>query len=501
MSFVSFKRQQDQPALAALKAVPSGLWTDRVIERGILFLLIFTPFAFGAVQDWSIAVMEIAAFLVLGAWLIEYRDMPSSAGSRPLLARRPAQALAACGAVFLGIAVLQIVPMPREMLVVFSPRTADIRQTFLDTGQTTWHAISVTPRATLSGIVLFLSYAAVFFVVLQHYRTEERIRRLVRAIIIIGCSLASIGVLTRVFGNGNVLWLFPVRNGGNAMGPFINRNHFAGYMEMVIPIAMSYYLYTAGKLNLETGGEKASRLRQAFAFLDNRKFKSLSQGMAAVLLLTGGLFISLSRGGILGYAISMGVFAWMVRSRRSLRKRAPFMVLLGGVVALAVIASGWSLFEARFEVAVREKVVRTNTWLDSLSLSRDYPIFGSGWGSFDRAFPAYQSSQPDLRFEHAENEYVEVLAESGWTGLIALFGALASFSVIVLRRWRDRHDPFVVSLTIGGISAFTAIAVHSILDFNMRVPANALLMTVVLALICAALFKMPSRRTKKAGQG
>ncbi len=499
MSLFSSNIQKTLPAQVNIP-VSSTPWTDRVIERGILFLLIFTPLAFGSVQDWSIAVMEIAAFLILGAWLIKYRDLPGSAGSRPLLSHRPLQVLAVCGAVLAGVVVLQIVPMPRDMLAVFSPRTAEIYQAFLDAGQSSWHAISVTPHATLSGIVLFLSYAAVFFVVLQHYATEERIRGLVRTIIVLGCSLAVIGVLTRVFRNGNVLWVFPVRSGEHAMGPYVNKNHFAGYMEMVIPIAMSYYLYTAGKLKLGAGGEKASRVRQALAFLDNRKFASLSQGMAAVLLLTGGLFISLSRGGILGYALSMGVFAWMVRSRRSLRKRAAFMALLGGVVALTVIIAGWGLFEARFETAEKQGTMRIGTWMDAFSHARDFPIFGSGWGSFDRAFPVYQTSHPDLHFEHAENEYVEVLTEAGWTGLIALLGALASFSVIVLRRWRERHDPFVVSLTVGGATAFTAIAVHSFLDFNMRVPANALLMTVILALTCAALFKVPSRRGNKAGQ-
>jgi O-antigen ligase len=498
MSSLTIDIGTDKHGRESLTTAP---WTDRVIERGIQFLLVFTPLAFGTVQDWSIAVMEIAAFLILGAWLIQYRDLPRSAGSRPLMSHRPSQVLAVCGTVIAGIAVLQIVSMPRDVLMVLAPRSAEICQAFLDSGHTSWHTISVTSHATLSGIVLFLSYAAVFFVVLQHYTTEERIRRLVRTIIVIGCSFAVLAVLTRVFRNGNVLWLFPVRSGEYAMGPYVNRNHFAGYMEMVIPIAMAYYLYTAGKIQLPAGEHDASRIRQAFSFLDHRKFASLSQGVSAVLLLTGGLFISLSRGGILGYALSMGVFAWMVRSRRFLRKRAAYMALLGGVVALTVIFAGWGLFEARFEVAGREKGARMNTWLDTLSLSRDYPIFGSGWGSFDRAFPAYQTSHPELHFEHAENEYVEVLAESGWTGLIALIGVLASFSVIVLRRWRERHNSFVVSLTVGGATAFTAIAVHSFLDFNMHVPANTLLMTVILALTCAALFKVPSQREKKAGQG
>jgi O-antigen ligase len=501
MTSSSIDIRTDKPDRDKLLVAQSTLWTDKVIERGILFLLIFTPLAFGSVQDWSIAVMEIAAFLILGAWFIKYRDLPGPAAAGPLSPNRPTQVLAGCGTVIAGIAVLQIVPMPREVLMVLSPRTAEIYQAFLDTGQSSWHSISVTPRATLSGIVLFLSYAAVFFVVLQHFTTEERIRGLVRAIIILGCSFAVIAVLTRVFSNGNVLWIFPVRNGENAMGPFINRNHFAGYMEMIIPIAMAYYLYTAGKIQLSGGEQAASRIRQAFSFLDHRKFASLSQGVSAVLLLTGGLFISLSRGGILGYALSMGVFAWMVRSRHSLRKRAAFMALLGGVVAFTVIIAGWGLFEARFAATEKQGTARIGTWMDAFSHARDFPVFGSGWGSFDRAFPAYQMSHPDLHFEHAENEYIEVLAESGWTGLIALLGALGSFSVIVIRRWRERHDPFVVSLTIGGATVFTAIAVHSFLDFNMRVPANALLMTVVLALTCAALFKVPSRRAQKAGQG
>ncbi len=474
-------------------------WPDKVIERGLVFLLVVTPLAFGSVQNWSVAVMELTSFLLLAAWLVRRRDAPSAPGPG-LRFDSPFAVLAACGAVLAAVALLQVVPLSGAVLDGLSPRTGDLYRAFLGDSPS-WRTLSITPHETLSGIVLSLSYAALSFVVLQHYRSEERIRGLFRTIIIIGCSMAVVAVLTRAFRNGNVLWIFPVQNGENAMGPFINRNHFAGYMEMIIPVAMAYYLYTAGKIRLPEEVREASRVRRMFAFLDNTKFASLAQGMAAVLLLTGSLFISLSRGGILGYAVSMAVFAWMVRSRRSLRKRAVFMALLGGAVALAVVVASWSLFEARFELAGREASGRTGTWADAFSLSRDFPLLGAGWGSFGRVFPLYQSGHPDMRFEHAENEYVEVLTESGWPGLIALLGALAAGAVVVVRRWRDRHNRLVLCFTVGGCAAAVAIAVHSFFDFNMRVPSNAMLMTVIAALTCAALFKVPSGRKTKGTEG
>jgi O-antigen ligase len=301
-----------------------------------------------------------------------------------------------------------------------------------------------------------------------------------------------------VFSNGNVLWVFPVTAGENAMGPYINKNHFAGYMEMIIPIALSYYLYTAGKIPLPSEELANSRVRQALFFLENKRFSSLTQGMAAVLLLTGALFMTLSRGGILGYAVSMAVFAWLISVRRSLRKRIVFMALLGGIVALAVITAGWRMFETRFEVAVQQGDKRLDAWQDSRSLARDFPVFGTGWGAFGSVFPLYQTRHAALRFEHPENEYIEVLAETGGAGLVLLLAAVAALSWKLVRRWRDRHNTFVVCFGVGGFAAFTAIAVHSLTDFNMRVPANALLMTVIVALTCAALFKVPSRRKNSA---
>ena len=490
---VSFAIQNSVPVEQA------SPWTDRAIERGIFFLLIFTPLAFGTTQDWSIAIMEITAFLIFGVWLIKYRETPLMHKAQPRSKGLPALLLVFCGAVLVGIVVLQIIPMPRDLLNLLSPKTTELYQTFLEGDLTSWRTISTAPHASVSGIILFLSYASVFTVVLQHYNTEEKIQGLFRLIIVIGCSLAVLAVLTRVFRNGNVMWIFPVRAGEKAMGPYINKNHFAGYMEMVIPIAMSYYLYTAGKMVLPSKEQNASRVQQALSFLDNRKFASLSQGMVAVLLLTGGLFMSLSRGGISGYAVSMAVFAWMVRSRRSLRKRAVFMALLGGVVAIAVIVAGWSMFEARLETSEQQGTMRIGTWTDAFSLARNFPLFGTGWGTFEKIYPAYQTAHPDLNFEHAENEYVEVLTDAGWIGLVALLGTMASGCFIILQRWRERHNTFVVSFTVGGITAFSAIIVHSLLDFNMRVPANALLMTVILALTWAILFKVPSRREQKAG--
>jgi O-antigen ligase len=188
----------------------------------------------------------------------------------------------------------------------------------------------------------------------------------------------------------------------------------------------------------------------------------------------------------------------MSRGRRSLRRKTGIIAITGFAVIMTVVVASWERIENRFEEAgIAGKINRTDVWKDSLSIIRDFPVLGSGLGTFAKIYPKYQSRSPNVLFEHAENDYVEVLADTGILGFLTAAGLLVVFFATILKAWKNRHGGFVLAVTAGGISSCAAIAVHSLTDFNMRIPANALTLSIIAGITYATVFRVKSRTSKE----
>ncbi len=145
------------------------------------------------------------------------------------------------------------------------------------------------------------------------------------------------------------------------------------------------------------------------------------------------------------------------------------------------------------------------TWGDRLTVYRatwemvkDFPLFGIGYEAFPVIFPRYQPEAIRLRYLQAHNDFLQLLAETGWIGFILLIGGIVLLLADIIKRWQRRHDPFVQVMVPAGLAALGAIGLHSLVDFNLRIPANALLCTVVLALTCACA-NLPRGRSVRRG--
>jgi len=194
---------------------------DTIIDRGILFLLLFTALAFGTVQDWAAAVMEIAAFIVLTAWLA---SVAQRNGAR--IADRGLLVLFALTVLFV---LFQLVPLPVGMLRVLSPATARL----LDQAGVAadWHSLSIYPWATMQYFLKLLAYGGIFFVVVDHYREQDQVDRIVRFLLFFSLCLVIFALVQKATWNNRLYWLIPVESHAEGLrnfsiwGPFINRNH------------------------------------------------------------------------------------------------------------------------------------------------------------------------------------------------------------------------------------------------------------------------------------
>lgn len=479
---------------------------DAAIERGVIFLLIFTPLALGSVQEWSAAIMEITAFIIFSLWLVKRINGPAPSeliNSAPGFRRLNAM-LFLFPAVLVGVAVFQIVPLPGPLLAVLSPGTAALYRSFLDNPDGSWRTISINPAATLREVFRVLSYGMVFIVIASHYDTESRIKRVFHTVILMGCFLAVVAVAMKIAGNGKLFWVFTMPEGANFFGPYINKNHFAGYMEMAAPVGLGFYLYTVSKMKGMPARAGTPLQKKIAVFLDNEKLMFVSFGLIFVIIMTGALFLTLSRSAIAAFLASVIFFAGLVRSRRSLRKKWSYVLLMGIVIALAVVAAGWTMIEARMEIVAQQGVTsthRAHTWQDAASIVKNFPLLGTGMGTFPHIFPLYQSKHSLVFFEHAENDYVELLTDTGVVGFAALLGMMAVFYYAVYRRWRERHNTYVICAAAGGMASCVAMTIHSLTDFNMHVPANAMLLAIIAATTYATVFNVKSSKQPRSTAG
>ncbi|MFN0112734.1 MAG: O-antigen ligase family protein [Blastocatellia bacterium] len=342
-------------------------------------------------------------------------------------------------------------------------------------------AFSFDYQATKETTVKWLAMAIYFIAALHTLRSSERRRKVLIALTVFGFAVSLFAIAQRLTYNGKMYWIRPVSAYIAPYGPYGNYNHFAGLVELILPLSLAYLLFA--RVNLE------QRLLWFFSVV-----------MMAVALVFSG-----SRGGVLALGIQllamMLIAGWM--QRRGLSEEiglAGNKLIVGGALAAALLLTLWIGYEPlakRFSLLRQgtseySLVTRTEYWRGAWQMFADHPVTGVGLGAFPAAYPAYgRSSVKNERLEHTHNDYLQLLTDGGLIGgLIGLW-----FLVELIRRLRrqirqlpqSRHSER--ALTLGGCVALLGIAIHSFLDFNLQIAANALLFLLVVALTAATAFR------------
>lgn len=460
---------------------------DRAVEYGVTFLLIFAPLAIGGVEDWASSIIEITSFALIAACLLKRALTGFSLGSfTPHL-----KALLVLSMLLLLIPVVQLIPLPLSVVSALSPRTVKMYSTFMDKGGAFPALLSLYPDATYGELLKLLSYIGVFFVIIAEYRTKEKIWRCMRVIVYLGAFIAVFAVVQKILWNGRLYWIYPIRSGvwsstDYIWGPYINHNHFAGYMEMAIPLGFGLIIHRLSKMNVprHIGFER----RLAYVSESGELGKIVKLAFATALM-SATLFISLSRGGMVGFFAAVSVFVLMTRTRRSLKDKTGLFLWIGLLAVAVVFIASMGAIEARFRaVSNLGKTQRAEVWTDSVKMVKDFPALGTGFGTFKAVYPIYQTRSPRFAFEHAENDYVEALTDLGITGFGLIMAMLGVFVHAVISRWRRSRAMFAKCAGAGAVASVAAMASHGFTDFNMRIPANALLLSVIAGLAYAVVY-------------
>ena len=412
---------------------------------------VLTTLAYGTVHYWAMAIFAISAAGLICLWCVDGLVLRSVQLSRNAL-QLPLLGL-------IGLALIQLLPW----------RAADDAGLPLSPAR----ALSLDPYSTRLFLVQVIGLVVFFVGTLIFTDTPRRLRTIVRTIIIFGFLLAMFGLTQSFTTDGTRVYWFRQLSQSTAFGPFINRHHFAGYMELVI----------AMPLGLLFSGSIESYKRPIYAFV------AMMMGVALIMTNSRGGIISLGAEILFLVIVAGPGLRRGERRPRAQRVRSALLraglafgliaVLIGGTIAVG----GSDVFTRLLGTPNADDPTtgRAHFWSVTLDVIKAYPVVGSGLGSFSVIYTRYDSRNGFYRLEQAHNDYLQILADGGIVG--GILGL--AFLVILFGKGfarRETEDKFRRGVATGALAGCFAVLIHSFFDFTLHTTSNALLFLILAAL-------------------
>jgi O-antigen ligase len=429
----------------------------KVVTVGLFLLMAFTVLAFGTVDPWSLMVFGFSAIAFFLLWAVKCFISPKS------------------------IFVFPVTALPLLTVLVYGGLQS-LGKT--DEAGTRW-SISMDVESTRLTLEVMACLFISLLLAANSFTGRRQLTWLRNFLIFFGAALAVFGLIQHFTWNGKLYWVVNATiPSGAPFGPCVNHNHFAGYLEMIAPIPAAFILMRA--------------VRSEIALLFG--FAGALIGVATIVSLSRGGMVSLLAG--LMFVVVFGLRPSMMKQGSSSLLRFPFFlsrVAAAGVIIFTLVAGVLWLgadsvvkrvektelsTEARSKVSGRETVFQSRGWIwrDTLAMISDNWVTGVGLGAYPTAYPIYSRRDGYLIVRQAHNDYLQVLADCGIVGGAAALGFIILVFRDILRALRH-DDRKMAAMALGCGGGIFAMLVHSVFDFNLQLPSNALLFLVLTAVI------------------
>jgi len=412
-----------------------------VLLYGTFGLLMFGPLAFGAVEPWSIFIVEAGSVALTLLWLAkQWIDGEVDILWNPLFLPMAA----------FGVLILLQVLLP----------------------------ISAYRHDTISEAMLYCAYGMLCFLVTQSLLRSSQARKIAIMLALYGATLAVFALLQGISSNGKLFWVRTPRMGGWIYGSYVNHNHYAGLMELLVPIPLII----------------------ALSRMAHDKLRIVA-GIAAAIMV-GTIFLSGSRGGMIAVFVQLIVLAVILfRQKRSVRIAISVGAFAVVLISLLVWLGGKDLSVRVSSISQETRTeitggMRFSIDRDTFRMFRQRPVMGWGLGAFPVVYPRFRSFYTNFFVNEAHNDYLQLLSEMGFVG----FAIMIWFQVVLFRRVRRKIANWTSNVSAAVTLACTlgavGILVHSLVDFNLQIPANAALYYVFCTIAAAPPLLQRSRRRK-----
>jgi len=406
----------------AVRSISATSYFAGLTRYSIYALLIFTPLARASVQDWAVTIIHMVTLIALTAFLLE------------------------------RCLSWEWIRTPLDMPIICLLALCVLSSIF-----------SLHKVASLWAFILLFNYLVIYYLVIHTIRTRAQFMQLVWLIILIGAFLAIFGFYKKHMGNPFPWWNYHniPENAGHLISTFGNRNHLAGYLEMAVFLSFGL---------LMTGIRGAKRY--------------ILISLTILLFVT--LLFALSRGGWAGGFFGLLFMAFvLLTSHRFYKKRLVVAMGAGALALMVFVLSSTTLVTRILSIKPAGETGslagRIKVWGGVVKMIEDHPFLGVGPGNFATVVTQYLPPAENRHF-FAHNEYLQSVAEIGLASIVIMAWLIAATYRRGFKKLRN-FSRLVRGTTVGALSGITAILVHNIIDFNLHIPANALVFTVLVALV------------------
>jgi O-antigen ligase len=448
------------------------------VQRALLILLFAASYLlFAGAEPWAlVALLSLAAVGAL------------SSPRATFAFRRHTRPLDLALLALLAAIVIQIIPLPAAIVAAVSPQASEIvtavRLTPLGGGSSSWTTLSVNPDATLLSLGTVGLGAVSFWIARAVFSAGGGTRLFCRAIAFLGVLAAVMALIQKAVAPRSVLFLVePAARSASPFGAFVNRNHFAAWLLMVAAPVIGYSI---ARMHIHPARRGRSRIAQVMSS------GAMLTALAAMSMI-GVVLLTLSRSALAGLGCAAVAGWWLGKSRlRIERTSVPGMLgLAGSVVLMAVLfvdVDGWATrLGHTFDTSAGFS--RLTIWRESMPIVRDFWPAGTGAGTYSDAMTVYQetrmwvgSMQRWAHFNNAHSFYLQVASEGG---ILLSVPALWAGVATAMLGWRsvraDKGEMFWVR--VGAFAGLTALAVQSLWEVALIMPANAALAGMLAGLL------------------
>lgn len=463
----------------------SSLFEQRLFHA-LLILLVCLPLPMASNRPWAEALFEVCVVVMALLWLRGWQRGVVEPGAA-FSAARPMLWLLLLWLLYLAFTLL---PLPLSMRSLLSPQNVTLYQS---AGIEQWAPLSVYPYAGFLYWLKSVGYVLVFALVLLLVNSKQRLVILAYTLVFNGLFQAIYGSLMTLSGMEYGFFFKKVDPSlGVATGTFVNRNHLAGYLEMTLAMGIGLLMATwSSSDRIRTWRQRLQSL--ATLLLSPKLVLRLVLAMMVIaLVLTRSRMGNTAFFSSLLVAGSVCLLAFRAQSTsvRQMFKRSETrstVILLASLMVIDLFIVGtWfgveKVVERIEQSSVSHDADRVEVSLNTIRLWQDFPLVGSGGGSFHAVYPRYRPGSIGAYYDHAHEDYLEIAADTGVIGLGLLSMAVLMSLIAAITALYRRRDPLMRGMAFASVMGITALLIHSTVDFNLQIPANSATFMVVLAL-------------------
>ncbi len=451
-----------------------------------------SPLLFGSVHTYAYTLMALG--ILTGTLLLVIKNVRKDLKTGIYRFQLPNTSLNILFLIMTGFLIIQVIPLPDCIIQILSPEAWVVQQKSIPAsniavrqGQSNiWVSLSPYYYPVRMSIIRFTVYGLFFLGLTQVLNSRRRIELTISIILVTGCFEALYGLMQTYSGSEHIWWFKKRAYLGDVTGTYVNRNHFAGLMEMGLLLAACYSAALSlrrKKRKIISGHTSSLRGRISRYLSGEQRFNKRTLILFAGVVMGIGLFFSASRGGLIATAFAMLCLGLLLVFRKGHRQKGFIIFCLFFITALYALHIGVEYPLGRFKYFDASFEDRSRYTQKTMDMFRDYSLAGIGAGNFRYAYPKYQALEDkNIFLRHAHNDWAQFLAEAGVAGFCLFLVGILYFFYRTLKLWRKRGDPFAICLGAATIAVMIAIATHSLSDFNLHIPANFLMLAAITAI-------------------